>query len=183
MLIILLNTRRTHHNVAEPEGLLRVPQAAAIRPMSDHAFSRAKIIENPQNELYPNTNPVWQDLPWKFSDERQCANSIRPCHGRGASISALPPSLQVPLGGPLKNITVNSRYSHRINNQPDVRLRVGAFDVGVLAHVASRISSSPSIRHLASYPGSFYRRFFLHIGPYKYKTSAKRQPSQPANVD
>ena len=63
---------------------------------------------------------------------------------------------------------------HGINNQPEVRL--------VLAHVASRISSSPSIRHLASSPGSFYRRFFLHIGPYKYKTSAKRQSSKPANV-
>ena len=64
-------------------------------------------------------------------------------------------------------------YNHRINNQPEVRLRVGAFDVGVLTHVASRISSSPSIRRLASSPGSFYRRvFFLHIGPYKYKTSA-----------
>ena len=67
--------------------------------------------------------------------------------------------------------------NHRINNQPEVRLRVGAFDVGVLAQVASRISSSPSIRHLASSPSSFYRRFFWHIGPYKYKTSAKRQPS------
>ena len=42
MLIILLNTRRTQHNVAEPEGLLRVPQAAAIRPMSDHAAQRGQ---------------------------------------------------------------------------------------------------------------------------------------------
>ena len=42
------------------------------------------------------------------------------------------------------------RAGHRINNQPEVRLRVGAFDVGVLAHVASRILSLPSIRHLAS---------------------------------
>ena len=32
-----------------------------------------------------------------------------------------------------------SQWRHRINNQPEVRLRVGAFDVGVLAHVASRI--------------------------------------------
>ena len=75
------------------------------------------------------------------------------------------------------NVILDHKYNHRINNQPEVRLRVGTFDVGVLAHVASRISSSPSIRHLASSPGSFYRRLFLHIGPDKYKTSAKRQPS------
>ena len=50
--------------------------------------------------------------------------------------------------------------SHGINNQPEVRLRVGAFDVGVLAHVASRISSSPSIRHLASSPVVFTAGFF-----------------------
>ena len=66
---------------------------------------------------------------------------------------------------------------HRINNQPEVRLRVGAFDVSVLAHVDSRISSWPSIRHVASSTGSFYRRVCLHIGPYKYKWSGKRQPS------
>ena len=41
----------------------------------------------------------------------------------------------------LRSISVrfSVRFGHRINNQPEVRLRVGAFDVGVLAHVASRI--------------------------------------------
>ena len=39
-------------------------------------------------------------------------------------------------------------HNHRINNQPEVRLRVGTFDVGVLVHVTSRISSSPSIRQV-----------------------------------
>ena len=32
-------------------------------------------------------------------------------------------------------------------DEPEVRLSVGTFEVDVLAHVASRISSSPSIRH------------------------------------
>ena len=41
---------------------------------------------------------------------------------------------------------LSTRPRHRID-QPEVQLSVGTFEVGVLAHVASRISSSPSIRH------------------------------------
>ena len=61
-------------------------------------------------------------------------------------------------------------YTLRPQNrdQPEVRLCVGIFEVDVLAHVASR---------MPSFPGSFYRRLFSYIGPYKYKTSAQRQPS------
>ena len=43
--------------------------------------------------------------------------------------------------------TVNNVVLHLVNNyrdQPEVQLSVGTFEVGVLAHVASRISSSPS---------------------------------------
>ena len=42
----------------------------------------------------------------------------------------------------------------RNRDQPQVQLYVGTFEVYVLAHVASRISSSPSIRH----PGKFPKR-------------------------
>ena len=46
----------------------------------------------------------------------------------------------------------------------------------------SRMSPRASHRRhqyaiLASSPGSFYSRLFSYIGPYKYKTSAKRQSS------
>ena len=46
--------------------------------------------------------------------------------------------------------------------------------------VSSRMSPRASHRRhryaiLASSPGSFYRRLFSYTGPYKYKTSAKRQ--------
>ena len=49
-----------------------------------------------------------------------------------------------------------ARYrSQNKDYQPEVRLSVGVFEVDVLAHVASRILSSPSIRH----PGKFPRQF------------------------
>ena len=47
--------------------------------------------------------------------------------------------------------------------------------------MSSRMSPRASQRRhqyviLASSPGSFYRRLFSYIAPYRYKTSAKRQP-------
>ena len=48
-------------------------------------------------------------------------------------------------------------------DQPEVQLFVGTFEVHVLAHVASRISLSPSIRHLGKFPCSFDRRLFSYI--------------------
>ena len=47
--------------------------------------------------------------------------------------------------------SINLVRTHSIDtqnrDQPEVQLCVGTFEVDVLAHVASRISSSPSIRH------------------------------------
>ena len=61
-----------------------------------------------------------------------------------------------------------------INQKSKNKMSVDSFEVYVLAHVASRISSSPSIRH----PGKFSRQFLLRaFFVYKYKMSAKRHPS------
>ena len=56
---------------------------------------------------------------------------------------------------------VSPRAQNR--DQSEVQLYVGTIEVDVLAHVASRISSSPSIRHPGKFPRQFLPpAFFIH---------------------
>ena len=51
-----------------------------------------------------------------------------------------PPPIVIPLQRLCSHYNINlARLRHRINTQPEVRLRVGAFDVGVLVFSAAPI--------------------------------------------